>query len=161
MIRELKTFAAILVSAVTFIAFAGCSPEDGLPPTDSPDTGSPDGSSSATNSLNGTQWWLTEWAVSSLNAADYTITAGFVDGQISGHSGVNSYSGPYQAGPGNSFSVGQIAMTEMAGAESAMLAESDYLALLGEVRTYLLANDHLTLYDSEGNELLGFDPTTK
>jgi len=108
------------------------------------------------NSLDGTQWKLTGWTLSSLNPADFTITANFADGQISGNSGVNSYGGPCTVGPGDAFMAGQLASTEMAGPEPAMRAESAYMTLLSQARSYKIAGGVLTLYDTGGNESLIF-----
>jgi len=106
------------------------------------------------NPLDGTQWKLTEWTLSSLNPVDFTITANFADGQISGSSGVNSYSGSCTVGPGNAFLAGPLAMTEMAGPEPAMRAEAAYMTLIGQARSYKMADGRLTLYDAGGNESL-------
>jgi len=108
-------------------------------------------------SLDGTQWKLTGWTISSLNPADFTITVKFADGQISGHSGVNTYGGTYHLGTGGTFSTGPLACTEMAGPEPAMRAESAYFLLLAQVRTFALTGSTLTLRDAGGNELLIFD----
>jgi heat shock protein HslJ len=137
MIRLSKTLAAALLITMPLIAPAGCS--------------------SAGNPLDGTQWKLTEWTISSIDPAHVTITATFADGRVSGNSGVNSYGGSYQVGPGDAFSVGQIAGTQMAGSELAMRAESAYLTLLGQAASYKLADAKLTLYDKGGNESLIFD----
>ena len=56
------------------------------------------GCSRGVSELDGTQWKLTEWTLSSLRPGDFNITARFADGQISGHSGVNTYGGPYTVG---------------------------------------------------------------
>ena len=109
--------------------------------------------------LDGTQWKLTGWTLSSLNPADFTITAKFSDGQISGNSGVNTYSGPYDIGSGSALSVGPLAGTEMAGSEPAMRAETAYLTLLGQVKSYKMTDGKLTLYDNGGNESLIFEAT--
>jgi heat shock protein HslJ len=146
MIRTSKIVAAVLLLAAPLLALAGCSS----------DTGSSDG-----GSLDGTQWRLTEWTLSSLDPADFTITAQFADGQVSGNSCVNTYSGSYQAGPGEAFSVQQIAVTEMAGPEPAMRAESAYLTLLGQATSFKVADGRLTLYDQGGNESLLFDAAGK
>ncbi len=106
--------------------------------------------------LEGTQWRLSGWTLSSLSPADFTITAAFADGTISGRSGVNSYSGPYDAGSGGSFSVGPLASTEMAGPKLAMRAEGAYLTLLAQATSYELVEDRLTLLDGSGNESLVF-----
>lgn len=107
--------------------------------------------------LNKTRWKLTEWTLSSLNPADFTITAEFADGRISGQSGVNSYSGVCRLGPGKAFAAAQVAGTQMAGPEPAMRAESAYLALLGQARACKVTGARLTLYDEGGNVSLVFE----
>jgi hypothetical protein len=37
---------------------------------------------------------------------DFNITARFADGQIFGHSGVNTFGGPYTVGPRHAFKAG-------------------------------------------------------
>lgn len=135
-VRLCMAIAAMLVVAVAVGALAGCG------------RGQP--------ALDGTQWRLTEWTLSSLDARDFDITAGFADGKISGHSGVNSYGGPYTVGARQSFKVGSIASTEMAGPELAMRAEGAYLTLLGQARSYRVEAGRLTLLDAGGNESLIF-----
>jgi heat shock protein HslJ len=107
--------------------------------------------------LDGTTWKLSGWTLDSLEPAAFTITAKFADGKISGRSAVNSYSGSYTVGSSNTFAVGQIASTQMAGPEPAMRAERAYLTLLQQARSYSLAGRTLTLYDAHGNESLIFD----
>jgi heat shock protein HslJ len=125
-----------LITAAVLAVLSGCSPRE--------------------PSLEGTQWRLTGWTLSSLNPSEFTITAAFGDGQISGNSGVNSYGGSYTAGAGGEFSVGQLASTLMAGDEAAMRAEAAYLELLGGARSFSVAEGTLTLYDEGGNESLIF-----
>ena len=137
MIHLSKTLVAVLLVAVPLAALAGCL-HDGSP-------------------LDGTSWRLTEWTLSSLNPADFTITAQFADGNISGHSAVNTYGGPYKLGRGAAFEVGPLACTEMAGPEPAMRAESAYMTLLGQAKSYKMADGKLTLFDKGGNESLVFD----
>jgi heat shock protein HslJ len=141
MIHPSKTLVAVLLVAVPFVALAGCL-HDGSP-------------------LDGTSWRLTEWTLSSLNPADFTITAQFADGNISGHSAVNTYGGPYKLGRGAAFEVGPLACTEMAGPEPAMRAESAYMTLLGQAKSYKMADGTLTLYDKGGNESLVFEAASK
>jgi len=141
-IRRHGTPAAGFLLALWLLVLAGCSP-DSVPPDGSP--------------LEGTKWRLTEWTLSSLNPADFTITTQFTDGQISGNSAVNSYTGPCQVGPDDAFSVGQLAVTEMAGPEPAMRAEGAYLTLLGQATSYQRVDGRLTLYDRGGNESLLFE----
>ena len=143
----------LVVASLTTLG--GCSNGGG-----SSDDGSP-AASPAAGSLDGTQWLLSGWSVSSLDPADFTITAAFAEGQISGNSGVNSYSGPYTSGPGDAFSTGPLASTMMAGPEPAMRAESAYAKLLSEAVSYLVTPETLLLYDAGGNESLVFNAAGK
>ena len=140
MIRRSATLVALLLAAASLTAVVGCS-LGGI-------------------ALQGTSWKLSEWTLSSLNPADFTITAQFANGQISGVSGVNSYSGAYKVGPGAAFSAGPLASTEMAGPEPAMRAESAYVTLLTQAKTYKTAGDTLTLYDAGSNQSLIFGATS-
>ena len=108
------------------------------------------------SSLDGTSWRLNVWTLSSLDPADFTITAHFADGRVGGKSAVNTYGGSYVTGSGGSFSVGQLVSTEMAGAEPDIRAEQAYIELLGKAASYKVNGDALTLFDSAGNESLGF-----
>ena len=137
MVRSARTLAAVLLLAVAFSVLGGCSRVAGP--------------------LDGTRWRLTEWTLSSLDPVDFTITAEFADGKISGSSGVNTYRGPYRVGPSSAFSAGPLASTEMAGSEPAMRAEQAYLTLLGQVGSYKVADGRLTLYDAGGNESLLYE----
>ena len=136
--RLTATFVTLALS-VALLAAAGCGGSGGEPAT-----------------LNGTAWGLTEWTLSSLDPKDFTITAQFADGKISGKSAVNTYGGPYTEGPGDAFSVGDLASSMMAGPEPDMRAETAYLALLAQAKSYKLAGGGLTLFDENGNESLIF-----
>jgi heat shock protein HslJ len=114
------------------------------------------GSHGATPTLDGTSWRLTEWTLSSLDPKDFTITAQFAEGKISGKAAVNTYGGPYTEGPGDAFAVGELASTMMAGPEPDMRAETAYLKLLSEAKSYKLDGGGLTLFDQNGNESLIF-----
>ena len=129
--------AAILLIAMYLIALIGCV--------------------RGNSELDGTRWRLTEWTLSSLDAQEFDITAEFADGKVSGHSGVNSYGGPYTVGSRQSFKVGQLASTQMAGSASAMRAEGAYVTLLGQARSYRVEAGRLTLLDAGGNESLIFE----
>ena len=141
MSRPWKQLAATVLVASWVVLLSGCTP--------------------AENSLDGTQWKLAEWTVSSIDPADVTITATFADGRISGNSGVNSYSGPYKLGSSNAFSAGPLASTQMAGPEPAMRAEGAYVTLLAQAASFKLGAGNLTLYDNGGNESLIFESTSK
>jgi len=117
------------------------------------------GSGSGAHSLEGTSWRLTGWTLNSLAPDQFTITAAFAAGKISGTSAVNTYGGTYSSGAGGSggaFSVGQLASTEMAGPEPAMRAERAYITLLQQARSFKVAGDTMTLYDANGNQSLIF-----
>jgi len=114
------------------------------------------GCASVEGPLDGSQWRLAAWSLSSLRADEFSITANFDAGRISGRSGVNSYSGSYKLGPGAAFSVGNLTSTEMAGPEPAMRAEHAYLTLLGEARSYRSTEGELILFDKGGNQSLIF-----
>jgi len=90
------------------------------------------GSGSDAPTLDGTVWRLTAWTLSSIDPNDFTITAKFADGTSFSTSAVTTYSGPYTAGPGDAFLVGDLASTRMAGPEPDMRAEGAYLTLLFE-----------------------------
>jgi len=133
-----KTLTAILVITVSIMTMV-----EGLP---------------AGSTLEGTQWKLIGW---SLSSTQFKITAKFADGKISGNSGVNTYGGPYKSGPGDAFSVGPLASTQMAGTEPAMRTESAYVNLLGQTKSYKIADGKLTLYDKDGNESLIFEAVSR
>lgn len=115
------------------------------------------GCTAATDPLAGTSWKLVGWTLSSLDPAEFTITAAFADRQVSGTSAVNSYSGPYAVEDGGGFTAGPFQGTLMAGPEPAMRAETAYLTLLAEAGSYTVSGDTLTLYDRNGNESLIFE----
>ena len=137
--RTALTFVALAFSMALLAAF-GCG-----------------GSGRKAATLDGTAWRLTGWSLSSLDPNDFTITAEFADGKISGKSAVNSYFGPYTEGPGDAFSVGDVAGTMMAGPEPDMRAEGAYLTLLSEAKSYKLEGAGLMLFDQNGNESLIFE----
>jgi heat shock protein HslJ len=141
MVRRSRTLAAALIVIESLVAVAGCS--------------------SDSHALDGTRWRLSGWTLNSLSPADFMITAQFANGQISGSSAVNTYGGPYKLGPGAAFSAGRLASTLMGGREPEMRAESAYMTLLGQARSYKMADGKLTLYDKRGNESLIFEAAGK
>lgn len=114
------------------------------------------GSGGGRHALDGSAWSLIGWQAGSFEPGAFKITASFADGKISGDSAVNSYGGSYTAGPGEAFSVGDLAATEMGGTGPAMRAEQTYLRLLGEARTFKRSGDRLTLFDQHGSVALVF-----
>jgi len=108
------------------------------------------------SALEDTSWSLVSWSASSPDPQDFTITAAFADGRISGTAAVNSYSGECAVG-GIKFSTGALARTEMAGPPEAMEAESTYFELLARAETYEADGDRLALIDASGTAVLVFE----
>jgi heat shock protein HslJ len=112
--------------------------------------------SSDVHVLDGTAWRLTGWSRSSLDPNGFKITAQFADGKISGNSAVNVYSGPYRAGSGGAFSVGDLSISAMGATGPDGRAEQFYLTLLGEATSFKESSDMLRLFDQHGHESLVF-----
>ena len=96
-----------------------------------------------------------EWQLDTLNGAQAPagprpVNAVFEAKNVSGFSGVNSYSGPYTANADGSIRIGPLASTMMAGGPEAMQLESGYLKALQSAATYLAADGRLTRYSAEG-----------
>jgi len=87
-----------------------------------------------------------------------TITAEFdADGRVSGSSGCNSYSGPYDVG-GNKLSFGQpMASTLMACEPAVMAQEAVYMKALESVASYEIKDGKLTLYDGDKNAVAEYE----
>lgn len=152
--RRLAALALSIAAAAALLVLAGCG-EDGA------EGGSDGGGGEADSAaLDGTDWSLVRWRETGLDPADFTITASFADGSISGTSAVNTYSGSYTTGGVNDFSVGQIASTMMAGPEPDMEAEAAYLGLLEDAASFHATETTLTLFGSDGAESLIFTAGT-
>jgi heat shock protein HslJ len=108
--------------------------------------------------LAGTTWKLTGWSEAGISPADFTITANFADGRVTGKAAVNNYFASYAEGPENKLTMSEAGSTMMAGPPAAMQAERTYLTLLGQVRSYSRAGQVLTLADPAGQMLLVFGP---
>ncbi|MCP9915974.1 META domain-containing protein [Cyanobium sp. ATX 6F1] len=80
---------------------------------------------------------------------------------MSGHSGVNSYSGPYRLGTRHSFTAGPFVATQMGGPQPAMRAESIYLTLLLQATSYKSSGSSFTLLDGGGHASLRFTSSAK
>jgi heat shock protein HslJ len=130
--------------AVVVLVVSGCSFSD---LTDDP-----------TPRLNGTAWSLTGWAEPRVDPVPFRITVLFRDDRVSGRSGVNTFAGPYSAGPDTAFVAGPLGTTEMAGPPEAMQAEQAFRRLLGEARTYRREGGVLVLGDQTGKPLLVLTP---
>jgi heat shock protein HslJ len=140
----------LAVAALPLFCLGGCGDEAVDPGADEP----VDDADVA--SLDGTEWSLVRWREPGIDPADFTITATFADGQVSGSSAVNTYGGSYTTGSVNDFSVSELASTEMAGPEADMEAEAVYLRLLQDAASYHVTETTLTLFGSDGAESLIF-----
>jgi heat shock protein HslJ len=106
---------------------------------------------------------LTEsiWVLTELNASpplpDTTITAQFFeDGKVGGSAGCNNYNTTYTVN-GKNIQFGELAATTMmACPDPIMQQERDYLDMLKNAATFEIADDELTLLDSDGNALAVF-----
>ncbi len=105
------------------------------------------------NPLNDTEWLLVSYGpTSALTPAlpDHQPGVSFIDGQIQGSTGCNSYSGSYVIRE-NTIAVGELAWTEMACMDAGVMAqESDFLMLLGEVDSFSIDGERLSLTGPPG-----------
>jgi heat shock protein HslJ len=106
--------------------------------------------------LDGTRWRLVDWSFTAFPPTDFTTTAAFEDGQISGVAAVNGHGASYTTGPDGAFSVADIVATEMAGSRRAMQAEAACFELLGSAASYAHDGDTLTLHGADGSAALVF-----
>ncbi len=107
----------------------------------------------------------TEWTLDSLYSGDTVssaitgtpVTAVFgSDGRVTGSAGCNQYFAEYEeAAP--SLSIGPAGAPKMfCTGPGIMEQENTYLLRLGEVRSFSISGDHLTLSNGEGRPLLSF-----
>ena len=108
-------------------------------------------------SLDGTSWQLIYYRKTTVSEG-IDITAIFEDGNISGSSGCNSYSGSYQV-DGSKISFGPLAGTLMACMDppEVMEMEQMYQEWLMDAQTFELSPDQLMIFRSDG-EALTFVP---
>lgn len=112
--------------------------------------------SSRGGTLTGQLWVLTELAGQPL-VADSGISASFsTDGTVSGSAGCNRYNGKYTvSGDSLTFSV-NMAMSMMMCEQAVMDQETAYIKALGQVKSYSLSGDRLSLKDEDGKDILVF-----
>jgi heat shock protein HslJ len=108
----------------------------------------------------GTNWTLESFhtgdSVSSVIAGT-TLTAVFSDDElVSGSAGCNSYFAQYNS-TGTSLSISGIGSTKMyCGVPGVMQQESTYLSLLGQVMSFTIEGNQLSVSDAKGITLLSF-----
>jgi heat shock protein HslJ len=117
-----------------------------------------------TNTLPALQLERPTWILTSLatetgmtnTLPDTTITATFVDGNVTGSSGCNRYFGSYHQ---TQIKIGPVGSTLMfcADPEGVMTQETGYHLLLLNVTSYAISDNKLTLSDSLGNPQLVFE----
>jgi heat shock protein HslJ len=89
-----------------------------------------------------------------------TITATFSGTDVSGSSGCNTYSGPYVAKTDGEITIGLLTVTGRVCSETAMTAETAYLAALDQVRSYSATTAKLKLVAGGSSARLVFTPGT-
>ena len=103
--------------------------------------------------LEGTNWVLIDLA-GAAPIAGSVLTIGFDDGQVHGHLGCNSFSGPYSLS-GNTIEFGLLMSTLMACVDDDMMQqESRMFELIGQVEAAQLIDGRLHLGLGDGNELI-------
>ena len=107
--------------------------------------------------LDGTSWQL-KFYRKTTPIPGSTITARFADGEITGSSGCNTYSGGYQIN-GSEISISDIYYTEMAcmDPECVMKQEQMYLEWLSDAYKYQISDEQLQIFWT-GQEALTFVP---
>ncbi len=105
--------------------------------------------------LAGTSWQATginngKEAVVAQAGTEKATIAFADDGTVSGSGGCNTFAGGYTTTDPDGLTFGPLASTQMACEEAAMQIEQEYLAALGNVATYQLEGNTLTLRDASG-----------
>jgi heat shock protein HslJ len=102
------------------------------------------------------------WTLTALNGQPplpvTAITAEYgADGRVTGSSGCNNYSGPYEV-DGNKLSFGQPMASIMMACQPAVMAqEAVYMKALESVASYEIKDGKLTLYDGDKNAVAEFE----
>jgi heat shock protein HslJ len=92
-----------------------------------------------------------------LAVADTRVTLTMSGGKATGSGGCNTYHASYQGGgAGDTLSFGPVAATKKACDQAVSDQEQAFFVALGEVATYGVGSDLLTLSDGEGAVLLEF-----
>ena len=110
--------------------------------------------------LEGTTWSLISYVTPNNETLDILpdsrITAEFLEGQLSGTAGCNSYFGPYEV-DGNSLTIGPTGSTMMfCEPEEIMFQETAYLAVLNSIASYEIVDNQLHLINEAGSTILIF-----
>jgi heat shock protein HslJ len=130
------------------------------PPAGSAATTAPAQSTATTatgQSVEGPTWTLTSGLEAPMEGV--TVTAKFADGNVSGSSGCNTYTGNYQL-DGTSLTIGpDIGSTLKACPDAETAVEQEYLGALPNVASYTIENGVLALTNADGSTTLEFEVT--
>lgn len=133
--HPIALFAAALVALTTLLS--GC--------------GSSDDGASAPSMLEGS-WMLDVLGGASVDpAVDSQLNMN--GGKASGNSGVNTFTGSYEAPEDGVLTFGPLATTMMAGPDNAMQQEQAFLKALADTRTFTTKDSTLELMDDGGKTL--------
>lgn len=109
--------------------------------------------------LEGTAWVLNGIATGDAMVntwVDEQITAEFLNGNMGGSSGCNSYGGDYETS-GSTITLGEVVGTLMACEDEEVMArEAEYLAALQNIATFEIVRNNLTFFDADGNVVITF-----
>jgi heat shock protein HslJ len=167
----MKCILAGLVAGtmVLMLCLCGCTTQPIQPPATTPPTAAtpaPTGQTTVSpetgrQDLTGVTWYLIAFnqGGSSLSVLPGTEISAVFDTQerVSGSAGCNQYTASYQAAL-NSLSIGTPASTKMSCSSPAgiMTQESAYLVTIQGASTFTIANDMLTIMDSNGRAILTY-----
>ncbi len=115
---------------------------------------------SSAGELGGVQWQMVTYRnadgelVSSLPVVK--STAEFMDGQVSGSGGCNSYNGTYEV-DGNNIQFGPMASTMMACEPPVMNQEQGYFAAMGMATTFQVEGESLQMWDENDEVVVEYE----
>jgi heat shock protein HslJ len=142
------------------LGMAGCGSDNTSPARSGTGGASTSGAStSGPAPLEGTSWILGTDALGVSGVEEFTPTALFNAGTVSGNSGCNGYSGSYRTS-GGSMTISNVAGTQMSCGPIADAIETAYLGRLGKVASYAINGSTLTLSDASGSTLLTYSVST-
>lgn len=108
-------------------------------------------------SLEGTAWVLTDGVTVPQDVAVTMPTAAFTVTEVAGTTGCNRYSGGY-AVEGDTIEFRAIAQTSVACPAPADAVEREFVDAFGRVERWEFDGDDLVLGDTNGTDLLRFEP---
>jgi heat shock protein HslJ len=165
-----ETTAAATTAAASSTAAVSTAPVSTAPGSTAPASTAPGstaaastpttpGSTAAATPLEGTTWMLTSNSPLGAALGRIAVTARFEAGMLTGESGCNSYNTTYEIS-GSSMTIGpNIASTLRACPPPKTAVEQAYLDRLPRTASYTVEGSTLTLADSGGATLLGYQAT--